>query len=146
MSPEKEKALQDKCPKIFGAKDDQTEPYGLYGVECGDGWYDLLDVLCRNIQGHLDFKTKDLKTDEEKEALQLIATQIKSKFGTLRFYYSGGDEYTAGLIHMAEAMSGKICEQCGDKATYQTKGWITNICNACHIKSKLKEDHGFELK
>ena len=145
MSPEKEKALQDKYPKIFGTSD-PSEPYTVYGIECGDGWYDLLDVLCRNIQGHLDFKMKDLKTGEEKEAMQLITTQVKQKFGTLRFYHSGGDEYTAGLIQMAEAISGMICETCGDKATVKTGGWIRNICNACHIKDKLKEDHGFELK
>jgi hypothetical protein len=145
MSPEKAKALQDKYPKIFGTSD-PSEPYTTYGIECGDGWYDLLDVLCRNIQGYIDYKEKQLKTDEAKEALQLIATQVKEKFGTLRFYRSGGDDYIDGLVHMAEAMSGKICENCGDKATYQTKGWIKNICNACHIKSKLKEEHGFELK
>jgi len=145
MSPEKTKILQDKYPKIFGAKDDQSEPYGLYGVECDDGWFDLLDVLCRNIQDHIDHRIAQLKTDEEKEMLQLIATQVKSKYGTLRFYYSGGDDYTAGLIHMAEAMSGKLCEFCGDKATYQTKGWITNICHSCRIKNNFKEQ-GFELK
>lgn len=76
MSPEKEKALKDKYPKIFGTSD-PSEPYTTYGIECGDGWYDLLDVLCRNIQGHIDYKEKQLKTDEAKEALQLIATQVK---------------------------------------------------------------------
>ena len=144
MSPEKEKILQDKYPKIFGTSD-PSEPYTLYGIECGDGWHDLLDVLCRNIQSHLDYKIKSLKTDEEREALQLIATQVKQKYSTLRFYYSGGDDYTAGLIHMAEAISGMICEICGDKATVKTGGWVTNLCNSCHIKGKFKSQ-GFELK
>lgn len=144
MSPEKTKALQDKYPKIFGTSD-PSEPYTTYGIECGDGWYDLLDVLCRNIQGHINFKSRNLKTDEEKEALQLIATQVKEKFGTLRFYKSGGDDYTDGLIDMAESMSGMICEDCGDKATVKTKGWITNICNSCHIKRFFKEKD-FDLK
>lgn len=144
MSPEKEKSLQDKYPKIFGTSD-PYQPYTLYGIECGDGWYHLLDVLCRNIQGHLDFKMKGLETGEEKEAMQLIAMQVKQKFGTLRFYHSGGDEYTAGLIQMAEAISGMICETCGDKATVKTGGWVTNLCNSCHIKGKFKAQ-GFELK
>lgn len=144
MSPEKTKALQDKYPKIFGTSD-PSEPYTLYGIECGDGWYDLLDVLCRNIQGHIDIKIKNLKTDEEKEALQINANQIKQKYGTLRYYYSGGDDYIAGLIQMAEAMSGRICENCGDKATNRTRGWIRNICNGCEIRGNLREK-GFELK
>ena len=144
MSPEKEKALQDKYPKIFGTSD-PSDPYTAYGIDCGDGWYDLLNALCQNIQGHIDWKAKALATDEEKEGLQLIATQIKEKFGSLRFYYSGGDDYTAGLIHMAESISGMICETCGDRATVKTSGWIKNICNACHIKGKFKAQ-GFELK
>lgn len=145
MSPEKTTTLQERYPKIFGLGEDPNEPYGLYGLECGDGWFDLIDVLCRNIQGHLDFKMKGLETGEEKEALQLIATQVKQKYSTLRFYYSGGDDYTAGLIQMAESMSGMICETCGEKATVRTKGWMINLCNSCHIKGKFRE-HGFEIK
>ena len=145
MSPEKTKILQEKYPKIFGLGEDSNEPYGLYGLECGDGWFDLIDTLCRNIQHHVDWKSKNLP-EGEREDFQVVATQIKEKFGSLRYYYNGGDDYIQGMIHMAEAMSGKICENCGEKATVRTKGWIKNICNACHVKSKLKEDHGFELK
>jgi hypothetical protein len=143
MSPEKAKALQDKYPKIFGTSD-PSEPYTTYGIECGDGWYDLLDVLCRNIQHHVNWKIERIP-EEEREGFQVVATQIKQKFSTLRFYYNGGDDYTSGLIQMAESMSGMICEDCGDKATVKTKGWITNICNSCHIKGKFKSQ-GFELK
>ena len=37
---------------------------------------------------------------------QLVATQVKEKFGTLRFYYDGGDDEISGMVRMAEAMSG----------------------------------------
>lgn len=144
MSPEKTKILQEKYPKIFGLGEDSNEPYGLYGLECGDGWFDLIDTLCRNIQHHVDWKIKNL-SEEEKEGFQVVATQIKEKFGSLRYYYNGGDDYIQGMIHMAEAMSSKICENCGEKATVRTKGWIKNICNSCSVKGHLKE-HGFELK
>jgi|LauGreDrversion4_2_1035121.scaffolds.fasta_scaffold96309_4 DNA-directed RNA polymerase subunit RPC12/RpoP len=143
MSPEKTKALQDKYPKIFGTSD-PSEPYTTYGIECGDGWYDLLDVLCRNIQHHVDWKIERIP-EEEREGFQVVATQIKQKFSTLRFYYNGGDDYTSGLIQMAEAMSGTICESCGDKASVRTKGWMTNLCNACNIKQFFKEKD-FDLK
>ena len=63
MSPEKTKILQEKYPKIFGLGEDSNEPYGLYGLECGDGWFDLIDILCRNIQHHVDWKTKNLPED-----------------------------------------------------------------------------------
>jgi hypothetical protein len=77
--------------------------------------------------------------EEEREGFQVVATQIKQKFSTLRFYYNGGDDYTSGLIQMAEAMSGTICESCGDKASVRTKCWMTNLCNACNIKQFFKE-------
>jgi hypothetical protein len=144
MSPEKTKILQERYPKIFGLKENSNEPYRLYGLECDDGWFDLIDTLCKNIQHHIDWKIKDLSEDE-KEGFQVVATQIKEKFGSLRYYHNGGDDYIEGMISMAESMSSKICETCGEKATVQTKGWIKNICHACHIKRNFKEK-GFELK
>lgn len=144
MSPEKTKTLQEKYPKIFRLKDGSNEPCDLYGLECGDGWFDLIDTLCKNIQHHVDWKSKNL-LEEERENFQVTATQIKEKFGSLRYYYNGGDEYIHGLIQMAESMSSKICETCGEKATIRTNGWIKNLCHSCHIKGNFKEQ-GFDLK
>ena len=59
---------------------------------------------------------------------QFVAEQIKEKFGTLRFYYSGGNEYTSGVANMAEAMSGSICEVCGKPGSTGGKGWIKTAC------------------
>lgn len=59
---------------------------------------------------------------------QFVAEQIKEKFGTLRFYYRGGDEYTNGVASMAEAMSGCTCEVCGKPGTTGGKGWIKTSC------------------
>jgi hypothetical protein len=44
---------------------------------------------------------------------QVVAKQIKEKFGTLRFYYDGGDEFIRGLDSMAASMSSVTCEVCG---------------------------------
>jgi hypothetical protein len=59
---------------------------------------------------------------------QVVATQVKEKFGTLRFYTSGGDDYTRGVEAMAEAMSGVTCETCGKPGTTGGGGWITTLC------------------
>ena len=40
--------------------------------------------------------------------------QIKEKFGTLRFYYDGGDDTIAGMVIFAEALSGSKCEITGE--------------------------------
>jgi hypothetical protein len=41
-----------------------------------------------------------------------------------------GDEYIEGLVSMAEAMSYKICEVCGNKREANKGGWITTLCEA----------------
>lgn len=44
---------------------------------------------------------------------RVVAVQVKEKFGSLRFYYRGGDDYVSGLVAMAEAMSAVTCDVCG---------------------------------
>jgi hypothetical protein len=62
---------------------------------------------------------------------QVTLDQVKEKFGTLRFYYSGGDEYINGLVSMAESMSAITCETCGKPGTQTSGGWIKTICEPC---------------
>ena len=59
---------------------------------------------------------------------QVTLDQVKEKFGTLRFYYSGGDDYIRGLVSMAESMSGVTCETCGKPGTRTGGGWIKTVC------------------
>ena len=64
-------------------------------------------------------------------------TQIKEKYGTLRVYYYGGDQYVEALIDNAEHMSYYTCEFCGaTKNVGQTKGWIYTICKDCALNDK----------
>jgi len=62
------------------------------------------------------------------EIPQLVADQIKEKFGTLRFYTSGGDDYTDGVVRMAESLSCVTCEVCGKPGMTTGKGWIKTTC------------------
>lgn len=59
---------------------------------------------------------------------QVVAEQVKEKFGTLRFYYHGGDEFVYGVLSLAEAMSGVTCEVCGNPGTRNSSGWIRTTC------------------
>ena len=59
---------------------------------------------------------------------QVTANQIKEKFGTLRFYYSGGDDYVDGIVRMAESMTAVTCEECGAPGTTGGRGWISTLC------------------
>ena len=54
---------------------------------------------------------------------------MKEKYGTLRFYYDGGDDYIAGIVHMAENMSARTCETCGAPGKIRRGGWIRTLCD-----------------
>lgn len=131
MSPEKEKILFEKYPKIF-KKEDAS---GFCGFECYDGWFELLDTLCNKIQSHIDWRTKNIQDLAAAHDLQVVALQVKEKIGGLRFYAGGGDDVTDAFISFAETMSQKICETCGNPGKQQgDRGWIHVACDPCFEK------------
>ena len=143
MNEQLDKQLCEKYPKIFANRyKPMTETAMCWGFECGDGWYNIIDRLCANIQHHIDWSHKgkefDIKWNEAnpnkqrpvKEPVnQVIAAQVKEKFGTLRFYYDGGDDYIRGLTSMAESMSAYTCEKCGDAGKIRGMGWLYTACD-----------------
>ena len=79
---------------------------------------------------------------------QVTLDQVKEKFGTLRFYYTGGDEYISGLVSMAESMTGVTCEECGNPGESRGGGWIHTYCEPCEEARELarkKEDEEWEM-
>lgn len=98
-------------------------PYELFGVECGEGWHELLKPVFDYIENY----NKD-KSDENK----IIVEQVKEKFGTLRFYCSFYTDELEKLIEEAENKSDVTCESCGStKDVGKTGGWIRTICKKC---------------
>jgi hypothetical protein len=123
MTPEKQEELFKRYPKIFS---------DLKWTECADGWFDLIDSLCRVIQNEWDNHSYKMNEEEKAEG-QPIAVQVKEKFGGLRFYICGGDanEAIRGAIRMAESMSFTVCESCGHPGHKQPGGWIKTLCDPC---------------
>jgi hypothetical protein len=62
---------------------------------------------------------------------ELVITDIKEKFGGLRFYTGGATQEVHDIISKYERMSYHICILCGQKATKISRGWISPYCNAC---------------
>lgn len=124
MRDEFEKYLHNKYSTMF------PEEQRQWGMGCGDGWFRIIDKLCANIKHHVEWKAK-----QNKPIPPVVVTQVKEKFGTLRFYYDGGDDYISGLVSMAEAMSESTCEECGDVGSRRGSGWIKTLCDK-HAKDK----------
>jgi hypothetical protein len=80
----------------------------------------------------------------------VIVEQIKEKFGGLRFYYQGGDEYIGGLVSMAESWAGIACEDCGGIGKRRGGGWVRTLCDKheaehnARIEEQSRKD-GLEL-
>jgi hypothetical protein len=127
MIEDLDKKLCEKYPEIFRNRHEPVTktPMG-WGFECGDGWYELIDVLCRNIQHHVDWYS----TAHPDKIEQPIASQVKEKFGGLRFYIDyHSDDVIQGMIQMAESMSYHICEECGNKGKLRNGNWMRTLCD-----------------
>ncbi|MDH4567927.1 DUF2384 domain-containing protein [Pseudomonas sp. BN414] len=115
--------LAAKYPKLV-----PTNKYAelcLFGFECGDGWLGLLDGTLSLLDGYASQRSVDV-----------YLTQVKEKFGVLRIYSRGGDEYTELMIDIAELVSGTICEICGQRgAAWSSQGWISVRCAEHRLES-----------
>jgi hypothetical protein len=124
MKQEFDELLCARYPKLMVNRQKTMQETCMYwGFECGDGWFDILDQLMANIQHHIDWK--------ERQGLgvsQVTVDQVKEKFGTLSFYYTGGDEYISGLVDMASSISSVTCEVCGKPGKQNDGGWIKTRC------------------
>lgn len=120
----------------------------IFGFECGDGWFTLINELCYQLNAHRqwceacinDYNNKKSWTfnwPEErlvkyKHATTIQVVQVKEKFGTLRFYIRGGNDFMDGAIDLAEELSAFICETCGAPGeNKEINGWWTTMCRAC---------------
>lgn len=147
MNPELDKALCEAYPKIFvNRHGDKTTTAMCWGFSHSDGWYNIIDTMCNTIQSRIDGRNKYNKWAVENNRLtqeeipQVVAVQVKEKFGTLRFYYDGGDPYIAGIVDMAESMSACTCEECGSPGKIRGDSWVRTLCDK-HYVDPYKPDH-----
>ena len=196
MRKELDEALCKSYPKIFRDRNRNMRNTAMcWGFECDDGWYNILNMACASIQGHInqtraqraralrynralrravrgdvrplqmhftyhenatepsiygiqeaakvleDIEPQYRRVPVPEACPQVIATQIKEKFGTLRFYYLGGDDYCRGIESMAESMSAVTCEVCGSPGKLRKGGWVQTLCDE-HAKETRYEDYG----
>lgn len=191
MNEKLDSQLCENYPKIFKNRRASMQQTAMcWGFEHSDGWYNIIDKLCLNIQYYIDttrerrayairfnralkqaitnnnlkpfvklysknvtefhqlgkWAQEQILEDIEKAAYkdvpkacpQVVAQQVKEKFGTLRFYTFGGDEVIFGMIRLAESMSSVTCETCGAPGKRRGNGWIYTSCDA-HSKEETED-------
>ena len=112
--------LIEKYPLIF--KDYVGNP-GRCNWSCPDGWITLVDTLCSSLQWNTD------KNNSDGRYPQVECSQVKEKFGGLRFYTNGATEGQYGAIYFAESLSYRICMVCGSMKNVKqiNGGWIETL-------------------
>ena len=122
--------LQDKliaaCPILYG----QAHIFTKFVFECGDGWWELLNDLSLKLEAY----------NNKRDSNYIVATQVKEKWGGLRFYiigYCASDDennevYT--LIDAAETKSLEVCEECGEPGKCTDSRWLRTLCPRCVVE------------
>ena len=136
MREELENKLYERYPELFALKDNPSSCM-IFGIGCGDGWYNIMLSLCSTIQYYTDDKRRE---NPDFESIKF--DQIKEKFGQLRIYTSGYDEAVNQMINLAETLSGLTCENCGNPGKVRYTGWNTCRCDGC--QQKYCEARGIE--
>jgi hypothetical protein len=152
MDKELDDALCRDFPAIFkDRRGDMRATAMCWGFECGDGWEPIIRAMCECIRNHVanardkliwkkmralpEYAGASIEEIEELkrgiklsglelERTEVYATQVKEKYGTLRFYLSGYDDALSGIEMMADRISAKTCEVCGATSEMGQTGWI----------------------
>ena len=123
--------LINKYPKIFQPYVGNPNGINWHGVP--EGWLPIIDKLCGCMQLYIDNHVTYSK-DGEYKPQQVTCSQMKEKFGGLRFYTNGHDQVVEGMINMAEHLCDYTCQDCGSEEDLGiTSGWITVLCRKCVI-------------
>lgn len=87
----------------------------ICGAQCGNGWVPHIDKLI----------TELIAMGWDKNV-----TQIKEKFGTLRFYVGKATPEMYELINKFEGETFKMCEACGKEGVRKAwrSSWIKCLC------------------
>jgi hypothetical protein len=90
--------------------------------DCNEGWYPLIQKLIEDLI--------ELGWDKQ-------VTQVKEKFGGLRFYINSGSTEIYDRISEAERESYSICEDCGEPGELRKDlGWYFTLCDKHHQEKK----------
>lgn len=155
MKKELDQQLCEQFPLLYKDRNGSPTKTCMYwGIAIGDGWHkiilDLSTKLELLIQQSIDTNPRKcehcdvLEIDHNKESdptcsgfslFHPKASQVKEKFGGLRFYMNCATKEMSDLIQKAEALSYKTCEVCGEPGNLDGKGWAKVKCESCNLKN-----------
>lgn len=110
-------------------------PFDMFGIECGEGWYHLIEPIVKYIDDY------NSKIDDTMK--QIHITQIKEKYARLEIYVSYGTKELYDMIEKAGDESELTCEYCGTKENVGcTQGYYQTLCYDCIKDEVNRKDFG----
>ena len=143
MRKELEEKLYEIAPQFLAEyKCDPAWSCMADGIECGDGWFEPLKRFCETVEAMINNSPNR----------DIVARQIKTKFGEMTVYWSIEDknepfmDRTAvedeAMEHlMSEAVRNLMaecrmtCENCGSTKDVSSDRWLY-VCKDCKEKNK----------
>ncbi|WP_122279712.1 hypothetical protein [Pseudomonas syringae group genomosp. 3] len=116
-------------PALFPATGETVTDAKIHRIQCGKGWFPLIEMLCDQAQDVID--DQDLR--------QATICEISEKFGLMRVSCYGSSEPVRQLIDAAERASAEFCEFCGGIGITQRtrRGWIKTLCVVCKTSEPI---------
>src|ERR1019366_2136722 len=103
-----------------------------WGFDCDEGWEPIIRRASEKIERILGKMVVQNVANENMPR----ASQVKEKYGTLRFYFDCGTDEIYDILHEAEKKSETTCEECGGVGKLRGKGWYVTLCDSCAEKEK----------
>ena len=116
-------------------------------VEDYDYSYTLFDMIPKGWRSGfgIEFIEKLRNACVEADFLdKLLVTQIKEKYGELRFYTNPIPQNICKIITDYEYLSRYVCIDCGRPAKWVSKNWISPWCDECCKETRAMHPNGFE--
>jgi len=108
--------LWEDYPEIFP----KNERGYRVGFGCDDGWYNHINALCATIM---------LFCKDHGDSVPL-ASQVKEKYGGLRFYVQSATVELYDLIERFELEAEYVCEVCGERGKIRNvNNWYKALCD-----------------
>jgi len=118
-----------RCEKCSRKKQEHTDFYTF--LEDGDTVVPIEDIEKFKVLNP-NTKPEDIFSCLSFEKSYPKASQVKEKYGSLRFYMTTSTDKMETLINDAETLSYKTCESCGEPGSGCHRGsWIKTLCVDC---------------
>lgn len=135
MNKELDEKLCRDFPNLFADRGASMRVTCMCWGFPGDGWHGIIREAAEKLEPLIEAYKKEFPGEDWPRA-----SQIKEKFGTLRFYLSHGTDEMFKIVSEAEDKSAEVCESCGEKGKLRRGGWLMTMCDGCYGRKNERDE------